>query len=235
MRQVMEHLQSLLDEPQRIVPAGKKSKLTVVKDVLPDHLISVMIRRFDRDFYPVLSNMRRPIPSEAIAKMKESCTELLPKTVRVKTASLNPGRSAAFGIARKMGLLSIMLSDGLRQIGERLTGARLLPKPDCQVICYEAGDYSGPHNDHHPEIASARNGYVDIHLMLSNGGVDQQYLVYERRGYLSESINIACRSAIAGYRLPFWHYTTPLLAKEGQSRKARRWLLLASYNIAHKK
>ena len=37
-----------------------------------------------------------------------------------------------------------------------------------QVICYGPGDYSGPHNDHHPESAAARNGFVDLHIMFSN-------------------------------------------------------------------
>jgi hypothetical protein len=32
------------------------------------------------------------------------------------------------------------------------------------------------------------------------------------------------------YRLPFWHYTTPLIAKRGQEARARRWLLLGSFD-----
>jgi len=37
-------------------------------------------------------------------------------------------------------------------------------------------------------------------------------------------------SSVAVYRLPFWHYTTPLLAKRGREAEARRWLLLGSFD-----
>jgi hypothetical protein len=31
------------------------------------------------------------------------------------------------------------------------------------------------------------------------------------------------------YRLPFWHYTTPLMARPGQDAAARRWVLLGTF------
>jgi hypothetical protein len=31
------------------------------------------------------------------------------------------------------------------------------------------------------------------------------------------------------YRLPFWHYTTPLAAKPGAEATARRWVLLGTF------
>jgi hypothetical protein len=31
------------------------------------------------------------------------------------------------------------------------------------------------------------------------------------------------------YRLPFWHYTTPLVAKPGAEDAARRWVLLGTF------
>jgi hypothetical protein len=34
------------------------------------------------------------------------------------------------------------------------------------------------------------------------------------------------------YRLPFWHYTTPLQAKPKQERKAARWVLLGTFLYA---
>src|ERR1043165_7876402 len=52
-----------------------------------------------------------------------------------------------------------------------------------QVICYEPGDYSGPHNDHHPEHAEIKNGFVDVHIMFSNDAVASQLLAYEERGF----------------------------------------------------
>ena len=38
-------------------------------------------------------------------------------------------------------------------------------------------------------------------------------------------------SGIAVYRLPFWHYTTPLIARRGREHEARRWLLLGSFDF----
>jgi hypothetical protein len=40
--------------------------------------------------------------------------------------------------------------------------------------------------------------------------------------------------SIAVYQLPFWHYTTPMLARPGVD-DARRWLLLASYMVDRNK
>jgi len=37
--------------------------------------------------------------------------------------------------------------------------------------------------------------------------------------------DLAAVGGVTAYRLPFWHYTTPL---EGQP-EARRWLVLASF------
>ena len=38
-----------------------------------------------------------------------------------------------------------------------------------QVICYETGDYSGPHNDHHPQNEDERNGCWIRIAMTFNG------------------------------------------------------------------
>jgi hypothetical protein len=37
---------------------------------------------------------------------------------------------------------------------------------------------------------------------------------------------------ITAYRLPFWHYTTPLLAKRGREDAARRWVVLGTFRFA---
>jgi hypothetical protein len=47
---------------------------------------------------------------------------------------------------------------------------------------------------------------------------------------LNEVAEIGRGMSIAVYQLPFWHYTTPMLARPG-FEDARRWLLLASYFI----
>ena len=96
-----------------------------------------------------------------------------------------------------------------------------------QALRYGAGDYAGPHNDHHPENKHARSGYVDLHVSLSAPSVAHQWLVYSRAGHFSEVVSVAKPASIAAYRLPFWHYTTPLVAKRGQD--ANRWVLLGTF------
>ena len=37
---------------------------------------------------------------------------------------------------------------------------------------------------------------------------------------------------VTAYRLPFWHYTTPLQAKPGREGDAHRWVLLGTFTYA---
>ncbi len=97
------------------------------------------------------------------------------------------------------------------------------------MLCYRAGDYAGPHNDHHPEDAEARAGYLDVHLTLCNSAVAAQELIYARRGHFTELVSVATLGGVTAYRLPFWHYTTPLRAKRGRTDEARRWVLLGTF------
>ena len=104
-----------------------------------------------------------------------------------------------------------------------------------QAILYGHGDYVGPHNDHHPEQAHLRHGYVDVHLSFVNEHVDSQSLVCQGAdGHLNALYNVTRTGSIAVYRLPFWHYVTPLMGRPGHESKARRWVLMASYTIAKK-
>jgi hypothetical protein len=151
--------------------------------------------------------------------------------VRVKTVTLNSRASRALDVSREIGLDTMMRSASFRRCAQAAT--RLPLRHDYwarQVICYEAGDYSGPHNDHHPERDAARNGFIDFHVMFSNEAVAQQLLIYEERGFLSAAREVTRHPSIAVYRLPFWHYTTPLQAREGHEANARRWLLLGSFD-----
>jgi hypothetical protein len=188
----------------------------------------------DRRLASHLRLLRSPIPNDIIRKLKVNYSESLPKTMRIRTADLDAKSGKAKRVAASLGLIAALKSDQLRQFGERVTGKKLLPDPGCQVICYEPGDYSGPHTDHHPEERELRDGYVDIHIMLSSPKVASQLLVYERQqGMLNEVKEIGKGMSIAVYQLPFWHYTTPMLARPGV-KDARRWLLLASYFVDRK-
>ncbi|HEX2196609.1 MAG TPA: hypothetical protein VHJ76_06755 [Actinomycetota bacterium] len=121
-----------------------------------------------------------------------------------------------------------MKSESLREFAQDAVDAALYANPNVQIICYEEGDYSGPHNDHHPEDPLLHNGYIDLHINLPNDSVAHQWLVCERDGMLCEIVGLSGPGAINVYRLPFWHFTTPLVTKRGR-RDARRWLLLATF------
>ena len=104
-----------------------------------------------------------------------------------------------------------------------------------QLIRYAAGDYVGPHNDHHPENANLRNGYVDLQITLTNEHVARQYLLYESGGFFNKLRKVGVASGVSVSMLPFWHQVTPLEAKPGHEDAAGRWLLLASFDIEKKR
>ena len=108
-----------------------------------------------------------------------------------------------------------MRSASFRAFAEALAGRRLASGWGLQVLRYGPGDYAGPHNDHHPENKDARGGYIDLHVSLCSPGVAHQWLVYSRAGHFSEIVSVARPATVTAYRLPFWHYTTPLVAKHG--------------------
>ena len=204
----------------------------VIDDVLTPKQAFAHCRQLERSIYPRMQPLVARIPRSTIYGMTESYAETLPKTMRMKTAYLASPRSREYRVAADIGVIGLLKGDQLRRLAERMTQTLLEPDPDCQIICYEHGDFSGPHNDHHPDAGYARRGFVDVHITLSNPQVRSQLLVIERHGLLTDATEIAVPCAISFYRLPFWHYTTPLLAQRGQEGRARRWLLLASYDIA---
>lgn len=199
----------------------------LVNPTTVSHSIGLLERHMD----PLLKSDNRPIPIESITEMQEDYSDSLPKTVSNRMVTLNSATSAATRKAKEIGLLSMMRSDSLRHFAEQVTGFKLDRDPGCQVIFNGHGDYTGPHNDHHPEEPHLRDGYIDVHITFSTAAVDHQWLVYEHQGYFSEIMNVGVRSGVTIYHLPFWHYTTPLVAKKGRERQARRWLLLTSFTI----
>ena len=100
----------------------------------------------------------------------------------------------------------------------------------CRCCATAPGDYAGPHNDHHPENKDARSGYIDLHVSLCSPEVAHQWLVYSRAGHFSEIVSVAQPATVTAYRLPFWHYTTPLVTKRGKD--AARWVLLGTFLYA---
>ena len=161
--------------------------------------------------------------------MKRDYGELLPKTTRARTIYFESRREPGVKAAERIGLSRLMKSQSFRAFAEALAGARLAAGWGQQVLRYGPGDYAGPHNDHHPENPDARGGYIDVHVSLCSPGVAHQWLVYGRAGHFSEIVPVAGAATITAYRLPFWHYTTPLAARPGRAAQAHRWVLLGTF------
>lgn len=217
------------------LPAGRRKpergpQFMLYDGVMERATAQACSRLLDRHIYSHLRSLVDPIPRDSITGMKENYGEMLPKTVCLKTCFLFSRRFEAFAPADDIGLVTMLRSESLHRFAESATGLRL-ERPAPQVICYSTGDYSGPHNDHHPENERVKDGYVDLHIMFGNDAVAHQWLVYEQNRHFQAIRDINLQGGIAVYRLPFWHYTTPLAAKPGREKAARRWLLLVSFEI----
>ncbi|MBM3646851.1 MAG: hypothetical protein FJX11_03575 [Alphaproteobacteria bacterium] len=180
-----------------------------LEQALPDHLEA----------------LERPIPPETISAMRYDYGERLPKTSRARTIYFESRREPGVTAGERIGLVRLMRSASFRAFAEALAGRRLAANWGLQVLRYGPGDYAGPHNDHHPENKDARSGYIDLHLSLCSPGVEHQWLVYSRAGHFSEIVPLAAPATVTAYRLPFWHYTTPLAGKP----EAARWVLLGTF------
>ncbi|HVY98219.1 MAG TPA: hypothetical protein VHA35_01875 [Dongiaceae bacterium] len=185
----------------------------------------------EREMLPLLSPMAMPIPPETIWEMEKNYEEWLPKTVRVKTATLDNRRSRSWRRAAEIGLIDLLASPGFVAFAEAVAGRALDPRGGQQLLCYGPGDYAGPHNDHHPEEKGFEKGYLDIHLSLSSPAVAHQYLIYAKAGHFTEMVPVSGPGTITVYRLPFWHMTTPLMPKPRRGKDARRWVLLGTFGF----
>ena len=215
--------------PHRNALADPRRRFVSLAGMIPQARANASRRLLDRTLYPALRPMEAPIPPEATWEMTENYGELLPKTMRVRTATLESRRARSYGIAEEIGLVAMLRSGSFKAFVEGIAGVGLRGNNGVQALCYGPGDYAGPHNDHHPEMAAARGGYVDCHLSLASPAVAHQWLVYAERGHLSRIESVATSGGITVYRLPFWHYTTPLAAKPGREAAARRWVLLGTF------
>ncbi len=199
----------------------------LVKKTAADALRRVL----EREMLPLLSPLAVPIPPETIWEMERNYEEWLPKTVRVRTAMLENRRAKSWRRAEEIGLIALLSSPSFFAFAAAISGRALKPKAGQQVLCYGPGDYAGPHNDHHPQDKGYEKGYLDLHLSLSSPAVAHQYLVYAKSGHFTEMVPVSGLGTITVYRLPFWHYTTPLMPKPRRERDARRWVLLGTFGF----
>jgi len=207
--------------------ANPRVRFLAREDLLDRAKAERLRRALEQSLADKLELMERPIPPETISEMREDYGELLPKTSRTRTIYFESRREPGMKAAERIGLVRLMRSASFRAFAEALAGRPLESDWGLQVLRYGPGDYAGPHNDHHPENEDARSGYIDLHLSLCSPGVAHQWLVYSRAGHFSEIVSVARPSSLTAYRLPFWHYTTPLVAKRGQP--AGRWVLLGTF------
>jgi hypothetical protein len=215
--------------------ADPRRRFIALDGMIATKQAAALRRVLETRMLPLLTRMAAPIPPESIWEMQQDYEECLPKTARVMTAYLENRRGKAMAMAREIGLIDLLTSESFIAFAEAVAGRKLDPKGGQQVLCYRPGDYAGPHNDHHPENARAAQGYLDIHLSLANRAVEHQYLVYAKAGHFTEIVPVHSLGGLTIYRLPFWHYTTPLVAQPGKEQEARRWLLLGTFLFAKEK
>jgi hypothetical protein len=189
----------------------------------------------DRRMRLALSPLESAIPDGSIWNQTRNYQERLPKTARVRTAFLERRAGKAWQTAEAIGLIAMMRSGSYRAFAETVAGRRLADEFGQQVLCYGPGDYAGPHTDHHPEDPAAASGYVDFHISFGSAAVAHQYLVYARDGHFTEMLDVNTPGGITVYRLPFWHYTTPLMPRAGREADARRWVVLGTFLFADAK
>jgi hypothetical protein len=209
--------------------ADPRRRFLVADGLLDPVKVEAARRLLERALLPHLSRIDRPIPPEATWEMRENYGELLPKTMRVSTATFERRRGRAWEVAESIGLITMLRSGSFRAFAQVLAGRTLARNWGIQALCYGPGDYAGPHNDHQPENPVARQGYIDIHLSLAGPAVAQQWLVYAAAGHFTKIESVARAGRVSAYRLPLWHYTTPLVAKKGREGEARRWVLLGTF------
>jgi hypothetical protein len=205
--------------------ADPRTRFLAAEDLI-DRAKAARVRRVLEDkLTATLEPIERPIPPESIWDMRRDYGEQLPKTSRARTIYFESRREPGVQAAEGIGLARLMRSASFGAFAEALAGRKLASGWGLQVLRYGPGDYAGPHNDHHPENKRARQGYIDLHVSFSAPSVQHQWLVYSRAGHFSEMVPVGGACTVTAYRLPFWHYTTPLVG----GRNAARWVLLGTF------
>ncbi|WP_439614410.1 hypothetical protein [Reyranella sp.] len=205
--------------------ANPRTRFLSSEDLLDRAKVARVRRTLEAELPDTLEPIEKPIPPDTIFDMKRDYGELLPKSSRARTIYFESRREPGYKAAERIGLVKMMRSQSFRAFAEALAGRKLASGWGMQVLRYGPGDYAGPHNDHHPENDKAKGGYIDLHLSLCGAGVEHQWLVYSRAGHFSEIVSVASPATVTAYRLPFWHYTTPLVG----TPKAGRWVLLGTF------
>jgi hypothetical protein len=228
MRRFPDEFSELLRPRARRAGPRAQTPFFAASDLIAPATAASAFSLLERHLAPTLKPLVRAIPPETIANQTRNYQERLPKTVRNRAADIDGTRSKAAKLAARIGLADMLSSPSYFAFAEKLAGRKLDPAFGRQVLRYGPGDYAGPHTDHHPEEPRAQGGYFDLHISFANKAATRQLLVYARSGHLDRAVDVAGPATIAAYRLPFWHYTTPL---EG-GPDAARWVVLGTFLYA---
>jgi hypothetical protein len=231
----------LTDETSRLL-ADRRGLDTAVQRrrrvaALIDPFESAPARRLtallDSVVFPCMDRIERDLPASALPSDASRDDPAFERSLSASTGSLTDSRSPVQPIAEQTGLVELIRSPTVRQVAQRLSGYALGRELSVGVFCYSGGDHLGPHADRRAVGSRPIDpGVVGLNLCFPNDGVASQTLVWEQDGTLDQAVALDGRPAVFMLRLPFWHYVTPLLAKPGRERDARRWVLTASYEIA---
>ena len=236
MRAFPHEFEALLSRAGRKVLAGThaaagallREGFFAAPGLLEPKLLAGCRKLLARTFESSLVEISRPLPSATSST--QSYEDSLPKVGRMLSVPLaGLEMYLVRRVAKEIGLLQLLESESFRRFSEVLAGVKLGPLKAGQVLCNRPGDYAGPHTDNHPNEPGAQDGYVDVHFTLTTPGVREQFIVYQRDGHLNAMAPIAVDGTITAYRLPLWHYTTPL---QTRSARDRRWLVLGSFHFA---
>ncbi|MDP1826334.1 MAG: hypothetical protein Q8L48_23910 [Archangium sp.] len=236
MNQFPHEFEGLLSRAGRRLLAGKhpaagalqREGFFAATGLLEPKLLPGCRKLIARTFDALLVEISRPLPPANAST--ESYEDTLPKVGRMFSVPIDGvGQLLVRRLAKEIGLLQMLESESFRRFSEVLAGVPLGPLAAAQVLCNRRGDYAGPHTDNHPNEPGAKDGYVDVHLTLTSPGVREQFIVYQRGGHLNAMQPIAANGTITAYRLPLWHYTTPL---QTRAEHDRRWLVLGSFHFA---
>jgi hypothetical protein len=209
MRRFPDEFSELLRPRARRAGPRAQTPFFAASDLIAPATAESAFALLERHLAPTLKPLARAIPPETIANQTRNYQERLPKTVRNRAADM-------------------LSSPSYFAFAQDLAGRKLDPAFGRQVLRYGPGDYAGPHTDHHPEEPRAQGGYFDLHISFANRAATRQLLVYARSGHLDRAVDVAGPATVAAYRLPFWHYTTPL---EG-GPDAARWVVLGTFLYA---
>jgi len=203
----------------------KRSPFFTATNLLDRRRLDDCTKLLAKTFTDILQSTRRPLPPATSSP--KSYQDTLPRVGTMSTVPLNgPLQLVALGRAKEIGLYDMVTSESYRKFAESLAGEPLDGPTAEQVLCFRPLDYTGPHTDHHPDEPRAKGGYIDVHVSFCTPGIKQQFIVYEQDGHFAQMAPISASGTVTAYRLPVWHYTTPLQARRAEDR---RWLLLGSF------